>query len=630
MNLDSYQQAAVRCTEPRIRVLAGAGSGKTRALIERINHLTGERQVPAALILAVTFSKKAAEEMRARLQVAGANVLTLHALGYRILKSLWPDWGVADTADKRRLIRRALKETRSPVRFAQVPRMISEAKRRASCPPDFQGVYDAYERLREQARLFDFDDMLVVSERVLRANVQVRKSWQRWSYVLVDETQDTDPLQWSMLEMLVGQADLFVVGDYSQSVYGFRGAAPEEMLTGIDLRFGKFEQLELPCNYRSVSEVVGLANDAIEGKPGALSLQVVREQPGHIEWLHCDGPSGEVDAVLSRIQEYRQLGVHWSDCAILYRTNAQSERFENRLIRECIPYEIAGDFSFYARGEVKDICAYLELARGWNDEAADRVYNRPSRYLGAVWRQELERKGGWAAVADGAGFSFSRPYMAERLEDFRYAVLTLQRCYHGGTKNPAGLVQYIYDQVGYRPWLLGEEPDAEDEVKGENLEMLLEAARQQPSVDAMLDLAYRARKPRGQNGDRGVQLLTIHRGKGLEFPYVFVVGCNEGVLPHRLGDPEEELRIFYVAITRAQDRLTMTSFGIPSCYCQLAKDRGIYESTEPSITEGDEGGAGAPGGWDGGAGGDGDDEPSDECSGHLERGSGVRSEDDWL
>ena len=222
-------------------------------------------------------------------------------------------------------------------------------------------------------------------------------------------------------------------------------------------------------------------------------MRPVRQQPGHIEWIHCESGSHEVDAVLDRILEFRKSGSAWSDCAILYRVNSQAERYENCFLREGIPYESAGDFSFYARAEIKDICAYLELARGWNEEAADRVYNRPSRYLGAVWRQELERKGGWAAVADGAGFRFSRPYMAERLEDFRHAVSTLQKYYHGGTKNPAGLVKYIYDQIGYRAWLLGEEPDAEDEVKGENLEMLLEAVGQQPSVDAVLDLAYRAR-----------------------------------------------------------------------------------------------------------------------------------------
>jgi len=622
--LDQYQQEAATCQAQRVRVLAGAGSGKTLTLIERINNLVKDGGVPAEKILAVTFSRKAAEDMRQRVRVPGVAVMTLHALGLRILKSRMPTWEVADAAEKRRLIKRVLREVDTKVKFGQIPKLISHAKR-VSCPLEHAELFQTYEFLRQESQLWDFDDLLVVSEAWLRTTPEVRTSWQRWSYIAVDETQDTDPLQWAMLSHLVTpDTSLFVVGDYSQSIYRFRGAVPDEMLKGIDSRFGCFQQLELPCNYRSVPAVVNLANDVVVGKPGALSLKAVRQQPGRIWWQHFNHSSDEADWVLEELWDHHHAGGEWNECAILYRTNAQSERFENRLLKAGIPYDVAGDFSFYARAEIKDIVAYLRLAMGWDRESADRVYNRPSRYLGVAFMKELERQGGWTAAARHSPFHFSRAYMADRLSEFVHSVETLQG--RVSRQRPEELVRYIYDDIGYRRWLVGEEPDSEDEVKDENLEMFLESVKEQSSLQMVLDLAKRA-QDRRRSQLQAVQLLTIHRAKGLEWKKVWLVGCNEGIMPHRYGDPEEEVRIFYVGLTRAKDKLTITSYEVPSVFSKHAMRGGWYGEAEPSVANGHENNVSASAKRNGGAGSYRNDDVANGSVGHLLGRAGVRGPD---
>lgn len=569
MGLDKYQEAAATSQERFLRVLAGAGSGKTRTLIERIRYLVKSGEPPAG-ILAVTFSRKAATEMRERCEaggIAGVGVSTLHALGLRILRSRLPDWGVADIPSKRRLIRKALKETRSPMGFGQAPRILSEAKRRL-CELDAKSVLLTYERIRMAAKVWDFDDLLVITEEWLRIDADLRRSWQRWSHILVDETQDTDCLQWSILQRLVGpQTNLFIVGDISQSLYSWRGAEPMEMLEGVDTRFDEpFTTLELPRNYRSGSDIVGMANRVVDGKPGGLLLQPVRSQAGHVEWVRA---KKDANYVIRRVQAERMAGRAWGDMAILYRTNACSEAFENALIQTGIPYEIHGDYSFYSRAEIKDVLAYLRLAQGWRgaDDEADRIVNKPSRYLGAAFLRELADQGGWSTVAAGGFLSFSKPYMRRGLDQFICGVEKLQRMYANGCK-PVDLVNYVLQDIGYSAWLAGESPDEADEIRLENLAMLVEAIEQQESVESVLGIADRCvRRPRDGDSSERVQLLTIHRAKGLEWPVVFVVRCDVGMMPHAMSDDHgEELRIFYVATTRAKDRLVIVSRGQDSQY----------------------------------------------------------------
>jgi DNA helicase-2/ATP-dependent DNA helicase PcrA len=413
------------------------------------------------------------------------------------------------------------------------------------------------------------------------------------------------------------------------SIYGWRGALPYEMLEGIDYRFGSFTELQLPCNYRSVAVVVELANALVEGKRGGLSLQQVRTDHGAMEWLQFDSGGDEARGVLAAIRADKldRRYAKWQDYAILYRTNATSERFENILIKNNIPYEIVGNWSFYARAEIKDVLAYLRLSMGWDEESADRVFNKPGRYLGAAWRAELERQGGWKAVEAGKSFHFSRGYMHQRFDEFVQAVLGIQRLNAQGA-NVLELVDYVLYTIGYKQWLQGEQPDAEDEVKGENLEMLREAVADARSLSSVIDMANRAqrqRQPRGSE-DRGVQLLTVHRAKGLEWPVVFVVGCNQAVMPHVHGEPEEEHRIFYVAVTRARDRLVVTSNGMASQFRWFVDPEGVEGDLdeEPGYVrvngcdEADE----AAAGWDEDSWGEISEGPSERKSGEEDDSDG--------
>lgn len=604
MQLDDYQQQAVTTTQSRVRVLAGAGSGKTRTLIARAQHLVRAGVDPFG-ILAVTFSKKAAVEMRERLEASGeafgVTVSTLHALGWGLLRKHYDGWGVADTGQTRRMVRNALKVAGNAIPFAQALRAVAEAKRRY-CEFDVATTYRAYEAERRRNKLFDFQDMLTEAEDLLRRKVATS----RWQHILVDEAQDTDWLQWVILRHLVGpDTGLFIVGDVEQAIYGFRGAVPEEMLDGVEVLFGcPFDQYELPCNYRSVSDVVMSANDLMRGEPGALELLAVREEPGELEVWHTTGSVDQAERVVEDIQRRDQDLEHLDRVAILYRTNACAEAFENQLIRANVPYQIMGDWSFYSRAEIRDALSYLRLAQGWDADAADRVMNRPSRYLGEAFRNELERQGGWRAVGDGEPLRFSKSYMERGLQQFVMTVRALQRLYAEKAGAPLPLLDYVLNDVGYRAWLLGEEPSEGDEVKAENLEMLRESVEGQSSVAAVLDLARRCMEnQRRQKGKtNAVQLMTVHRAKGLEWPTVYLTCVDAGMLPHKNGDDSEERRIMYVGVTRARDRLVVSSRGLPSPFVQYV--RGWHEEAGVGAAAG---GADCSGLQAGGARGGGDD-----------------------
>jgi superfamily I DNA/RNA helicase len=489
---------------------------------------------------------------------------------------------VADSAKKRVIMRRALAETGYPLPFAQAMKAIGRAKT-LCCELDFERVYVAYEKIRRQMRLFDFEDMLVESLDLLREGRVVP----HWKHILVDEAQDTDPLQWMLIRAMVGpETQVFIVGDISQSIYGFRGAVPMEMLDGVDLEFGAaVEQIELPCNYRSVGKVVELANETVRGRPGALTLQAVRQDHGEVRVQVVSGMRDAASKVLAEVQQGKRA---FGDHAILYRTNACAEAFENAFLKAGVPYVIAGDFSFYSRMEIMDALAYLELSQGWNADAADRVYNKPSRYLGAAWRAELERQGGWQAVAEDRGMRFSRDYMRRNFDGFVFQVVTLQQRARDGAR-PAELIRYALYTVGYRAWLLGEQPDDADEVRAENLEMLMEAVEDVQSVRAVLELAEKCRKNglRRDPPKNAVQLMTVHRAKGLEWPVVYLAGCDRGLMPHRLGESEEERRIAYVAFTRARDQLVvLTTQGSEFIDHLLPKEEDEDEAVDASPATG--------------------------------------------
>lgn len=275
----------------------------------------------------------------------------------------------------------------------------------------------------------------------------------------------------------------------------------------------------------------------------------------------------------------------WSDIAILTRTNAQTEAFESVLLQRQIPAVVWGGTGFYGRQEVLDCLAYLSLARGVVDEEAlERVYNRPSRYLGEVWRRELAAQGGWPALLAGGAGGFSRPYMNRNAEQLVHQLGVLRRL-HEQDPAPAPVLEYLYDVLGYRRWLVGEEPSVEDECRGENLDALMAAAKRQPSVESLLAFAERTRRASSRKTGDAVVLATVHKAKGLEWPLVVVAGVTEGKLPHVMAStPEqrqEERRVLYVALTRARDRLLVSCYGRPSpFYLELGGKAGAVADAE--------------------------------------------------
>jgi DNA helicase-2/ATP-dependent DNA helicase PcrA len=586
LDLDPYQAAAVASTALRTRTRAGAGSGKTRVLTGRAAALI-QIGVPSHRIAAITFSKRAADELKDRLGAVAADawVGTIHSLGYSILRLERPGRDVA--GDYKRWIKRALFETKTRWPLREAAREISKAKMTGLHPwwvevsPNVDRAAKRYQELLDTnpgwngkpgTPLWDFDDMLMVAEQVLREEPLAKKRWQRWTHILVDEVQDNSPMQWDLVTHLTTpDTNLFVVGDCAQSIYSFRGADPELMLDRLDKRLGPFTDFPLPRNYRSTSSVVTLANSVVEGRKGALRLEATR--PGS----DADSSIERLPLTAQRIDEARLIadrfqtlfgvdGLKWSDMACLVRTNAQSEGVEAACLEAQIPCVVVGGKGFYARHEVKDVLAYLQLSVGPSASALERIFNKPNRYLGEAFVRELERQGGWDAAARGRAMTFSKRFMNEGYSALRSAVLTLQKSRQGGAQ-PAALARYVLDSIGYKRWLIDETATEDpDESQIDNVEALVAAASRWDRVEAFLEFAALCQKTVRAGSKGRVQISTIHKSKGLEWPIVAVAGITAGTLPHRRGDEEEERRILYVAVTRARDQLFLAAHGVPSIY----------------------------------------------------------------
>lgn len=547
--LDPHQQRACEAPERLVRALAGAGSGKTRLLMARYQWLR-DRGVSPHRILLVTFNKGAAVEMQTRLGDTLADARTLHSLGYQVLREEWPGRGVANEHASRRLIRDALAAAPKTVKLADAVKAIRYCKATNTSIPDaLAAALDRYEKLLTEAKLWDFEDLILKATMALTP-LDIAERWQaRYSDILVDELQDTSRLQWDLIvSLLAPTTRLFIVGDLSQSIYSFRGATPSTVLHYLTCALGKFAEYRLPLNYRSRPKIVYLANALIRGRAGAVELEPTQaDEDVDVSWAAATDASTQAADAIERLSA---LNLPWQDCAILYRTNAQSEAIESLCIRLCIPYRIAG-VNFYERSEILDCLAYLRLSQGWDADALDRVYNRPSRYLGRAWRDELRAQGDWPTLIAGKA-RFSRRYMAERARELVECIRDLQS-FAKRADSPHTILRYAITRTGYREWLTGEEPSTEDEARADNLDALLDAATHWQSLeDAFAAQAASAKRRSADSPERpALTLSTIHRAKGLEWEAVVVLGVCDGILPLRATD-EEERRIFYVAVTRAK------------------------------------------------------------------------------
>ena len=603
MELNDVQRQAVEHPGGPLLVLAGAGSGKTRVLTGRIAHLVKERGVPAWGILAFTFTNKAAREMKERaLHLLGTDegdlgvwLGTFHGTCVRILRrhaellGFPKSFVIYDTDDQRSLLRELLREIGADDRRltpagagARISRLKNEGAAPAAFAAEASGpldrqvaeVYAKYEKALRDRAAMDFDDLLLYTVRLFDLDPGVHRQYaERFRHVLVDEYQDTNSIQFELIERLSRtHRNLLVVGDDDQSIYGWRGADVGNILSFED-RFPDATVLRLTQNYRSTRTILRAANHVVKHNAARREKELWTENPaGEPLGLHLlPDEEAEGERVVSLLLEQQRLHTRANrDFAVLYRTNAQSRAVENALRRSAIPYQLTGGVSFYERREVKDLLAYLRALTQPRDTVAwYRILNVPGRGIG---KTTLDRLRDFAdaeglttpealrhpRLADAVGGAASKKLLeASRLFDGLAPLLALP---------PAAALSELVAKIRFREHLLQESP-AEAAERIENVEELITGAdayarrTEEPTVDGFLaEVALLTDVDLWEEGEDTVNLMTIHAAKGLEFPVVFVVGMEEGLLPHAssLEHPkelEEERRLFYVALTRARERV---------------------------------------------------------------------------
>jgi len=589
-NLNEKQKEAV-LADGIVRVIAGPGSGKTRVLTHRIAYLVSERGVDPSNILSVTFTRKAAGEMRERLKkLIGSkadhlNCGTFHSICFRILRETSSNgnrFSILD--DKKR--KRYLKKLLGPdginldMEPGRVGSIISLAKNRLLDADRFAReveeyfmrkvaqVFSLYEQWKERDHLLDYDDLLLNCWKLLKTDKRVlRKYQERFSHILVDEFQDTNLAQFEIIRLLAPpQNDLFVVGDDWQSIYGWRGALPENIIEFVKTFPGAIT-IKLEQNYRSTKTIVQRSNKLISFNKIRTdkTLWTENAEGSEIEIFGAEDPEEEAFLILKEVKALTNgKGMTFKDVAILYRTNAQSRALEDECIRQKIPYMVVGSLGFYDRREIKDMIAYLRLIHDLNDDdALLRIINVPPRYLGRAFVRELEReasshKQSLFVSLDGW---FSRAYMRRKAVEFQELILELRQFYEREKTTLPDLVKKIRLVTDYDSYICQDEEVTPDDSRIQNLNELEAALSRFERIEDFLfyvDQLRSSQKDIKRDHDQ-VSLMTLHKSKGLEFKTVFLAGCAQGLLPHHKalddGGIEEERRLCYVGMTRAMERL---------------------------------------------------------------------------
>ena len=601
-DLNPAQREAVLATEGPLLVVAGAGSGKTRVLTYRVAHLINACGVKPNEILAITFTNKAAGEMRERLEdllgpvARSIWILTFHAACGRILRreaqrlGYRSNFTIYDQANQVRLTKACLEELdRDPKRF--VPRgihaQISNAKNQLVSPEEYKSrvasfydqtvadTYELYQRRMHASNAVDFDDLLMLTVEVLDRFPEARKKWQKaFRYILVDEYQDTNHAQYRLLQLLAGEhKNVFAVGDPDQSIYAFRGADIRNIME-FERDFGGARQIALEQNYRSTNAVLRAANAVIsenrERKPKNLWSELGEGDPVRV--IEVEDEHAEARFVAAEIAGLVDEGFTGSEIAIFYRTNAQSRVVEDTLVRQEIPYQVIGGPKFYERAEIKDAIAYLQVIDNPFDAISlTRIANRPRRGIGDASLARLQ------TYADAHGISLwealERPEEAgcggaplKAIDRFR---TLMQSSMAGALELPVPeLVQRVLEQSGYLEALEAERT-IEAQGRMENLLELVGVSREyqetaeSPGLSEFLQQISLFSDQDAIEEERSlVTLMTLHNAKGLEFRAVFLIGMEEGVFPHSRSIEEqgleEERRLCYVGLTRAQERLVLT------------------------------------------------------------------------
>lgn len=608
-SLNDRQREAVFCTEGPLLILAGAGSGKTRVLTHRIAYLIEEKEVNPWNIMAITFTNKAAGEMRDRVdRLVGFGsesiwVATFHSTCVRILRRFIDRLGydnkfsIYDTDDQKSVMRQIIKKLDlDPKMFKERALMsvISSAKNEIILPDEFEKVagedfrekkmamvYREYQKRLKDNNALDFDDLLVKTVELFRQYPDILEYYQnRFRYIMVDEYQDTNAVQFEFVQLLAQKYhNLCVVGDDDQSIYKFRGADVTNIL-GFENAFPGASVIKLEQNYRSTTNILDTANAVIRNNRGRKEkhLWSDRGEGSKVKYRQYDTGYEEADAVIRAVRQAAETdGIAYSDCAVLYRTNAQSRTFEEKCIAYNVPYRLIGGVNFYQRQEIKDTLAYLKTVDNARDDlSVRRIINVPRRGIGQTTIDRVQ------AFADEHGISFftALEHASEipsvgraegKLKAFvnQIMVFRTQLEFLG----ISGLIETILETTGYLEELDGLEEEKAQQKK-ENLDELINKAadfeqskEKGGSLSEFLEeVALVADIDSMDNSVNRMVLMTLHSAKGLEFPRVFLCGMEEGLFPSYMsigsGDPtdlEEERRLCYVGITRAMEQLTLTA-----------------------------------------------------------------------
>lgn len=596
--LNKDQKEAVTTINGAVQVLSVAGSGKTTALTKRIAYMIQQGINPSS-ILVTTFTKKAAEEMVERLkefisekQLKALTIGTFHSIGYKILRREYTqmnnplkEMNLINGEPQNWLMDKIIKDLNikqfadnmSSIVLAEINKyklalidpdalmimkMLDETA--SQYDTDVAKCYVEYEKRKTQNKQIDFNDMIFQLYKLFVNNPEILKKYQQqYKYVLVDETQDCNKSQYELVKMFAApQNNVFVVGDDDQSIYNFRGAQPQNFIDFKNEYDAKL--IYMQTNYRSKPYILEVANNLIKNNKTRIDKKLVSYQDkitNEVPVLeHFKNEDEEAEFVAKQIEKLYSKSKNYKDAYIIYRTNAQSRAVEDACIKNGIPYEISGSISFYERSEIKDVLAYITLAlNNDDDDALLRIINKPSRYLGKAFidkAKEVQKRNKcslYEAIDNvHAGYNATRNVnnFKKNINDIGYFI----------RNNRSSLIENLIRITGYKEYLTKNGKDEEDNIRLENLNSLQIVIDRYKTIKEFINYVNGIKHTNNVNS---VKLMTIHKSKGLEAKTVFMIGMNDGLLPHKKavesGDIEEERRLAYVGITRAKENLYLTS-----------------------------------------------------------------------
>ena len=592
-DLNENQLEAVKCGDGPTLVIAGAGSGKTRVLTTRIAYLIKEKKVDPKSILAITFTNKAAGEMKNRVcDILGSigNVIqisTFHSFGLTIIKenlekfNLTKEFTILDSDDSLLIIKKIMKDYDVDIKVYNpkaIKSRISSAKNEMMSPHDLEKfsvtdldektcfIYEKYEQKLHNNNSLDFDDLLLLPIQVLKNDKELLDKYQeRFKYILIDEYQDTNEVQYKLTKILSEKyKNIYVVGDESQSIYSFRGSNYRNILN-FERDYKNARTILLEQNYRSTKNILAAANDIIKNnrEKKDKNLWTLNDEGNKVVIKRTNDELDESNFVANEIKKYVSDGVKLNDIAILYRTNAQSRVMEEAMLKNNIPYKVVGSFYFYNRREIKDLISYLRLVYNIHDDVSlIRIINSPKRGIGDKTIANLVTKANdnntslFEAIESGKELAFKDLILQLRQEADKLSLTEL--------------VEIVLEQSGLKAELVNEKT-VESEARLENLEEFKSITKSYEEKYGIISLGEFLEQislvsdvADYKNIDDAVTLMTVHAAKGLEFKYVFVIGMEEGIFPHNNSfssnvDLEEERRLCYVAVTRAKEKLYLIS-----------------------------------------------------------------------